>query len=144
MFLANQPCTHENCGCVLREPPEKCGLLWIGQVYYKNPSDWTNEARLLGVSRRISTVPKGFEVGKTLVLVAHQNFSEKACECTVGVVDATPDPKCGKCHGTGKVNLAAVFHAFTPTRIEYVLKGTETEEELDRLEKRGLTLVKLQ
>ena len=34
-----------------------------------------------------------------------------------------------------------IFSMFIPTAIEYVVTGTETAEELDALENRGLTLV---
>ena len=76
----------------------------------------------MGVSRRISAVPREFKVGKTVVFVAHR----KAIETTRdGKTEYTP----------------AIFQAFVPSRVEYVLKGKETPEELEALEKRGLTLV---
>jgi hypothetical protein len=38
----------------------------------------------------------------------------------------------------------AVFMVFRPTAIEYVVTGTETDEQLEKLAKRGLTLVKVE
>lgn len=37
----------------------------------------------------------------------------------------------------------AIFHAFKPSRIEYVVTDLESVEELDAMEKRGLTLVRV-
>jgi len=107
-------CRGEGCG--LFNPPEKAGLLWIGESFYKTPEAWLEEAKAQGVSRKIGAVPRNFIVGKTMVFVAHRK-----------VID-------------GK---AGIFHAFVPQRIEYILKGNETGEQLQDLEKRGFTLVKL-
>lgn len=124
--------------------PEKAGLLWIGEKFYKTPSDFSAESAALGISRRISAVPKDFEVGKTWVLLAHRKAMLEQCdECRGYELDEDGDDACPKCDGRGKIFIPAVFSAFRPTRIEYVVKGDETEEELERLEKRGLTLVKV-
>jgi hypothetical protein len=101
--------------------PTKAGLLWIGGSYYEKPEDWIAEAAKQGVSRRITAVPKGFKAGETLVLAAHRKHHQAA--------DGTWVP--------------AVFHAFTPTALEYVVKGDETDEKLEALVKRGVTPVKV-
>ena len=74
----------------------------------------------MGVSRRIPAVPKGFEVGKTWVLLAHRDHPD-------------PDAESGK--------LPMIFHAFQPVRIEKVLRGNESDEEIDAIVKRGMTPV---
>ena len=51
---------------------------------------------------------------------------------------------CRTCQAAGQVPRAAIFHAFRPTAVEYIVKGSESPAELDRLEKRGLTLVKVE
>lgn len=91
----------------------------------------------MGVSRRIPAVPKGFELGKTVVYLAHRRgqyrahvlgcavFSLKTDECNCGAMEPV------------------VITAFVPKAIEYVVKGTETEEELLRLEDRGIDLVEV-
>lgn len=101
--------------------PEKAGLLWIGHQFYKTPADFIKEAAQLGISRRVHAVPHGFNLGETWVFVAHKKALANA--------DGTFTP--------------AIFHAFRPERLEYVVKGTETEGELRQLEKRGLSLVQL-
>lgn len=96
----------------------KAGLLWIGEAFYKTTQDWLREAVELGISRRIHAIPREFVLGKTWVLVAHRK--------------AIPN---------GEQAQPGIIAYFKPERIEYVVTGKETEEELDSLEKRGLTLV---
>jgi len=36
-----------------------------------------------------------------------------------------------------------IFYAFKPTGLEYIIKGDESEEELERLEKQGFSLINL-
>lgn len=111
--------TSECSLCPLGQPLGRCGLLWVGEKFYQRPEDWTGEAMTKGVSRRIPAVPRDFEVGKTWVLVAH-----KKC---IRNPDGTFTP--------------AIFHAFRPSAVEYVVKGDETDEEIDALVRRGLTPV---
>lgn len=57
--------------CAICYPPEgRAGLLWVGRKFY-NPQSFLREARTLGVSRRIAAVPRDFEIGKTVVYLAH-------------------------------------------------------------------------
>lgn len=121
-LLVDRPCESTRCVvCPASNPPERVGLLWIGEQFYKSPADFTAETRRLGVSRRISAVPRGFVAGETQVYVAH--------------IKAITN-------GTGEGH-PGIFHIFRPQRIEYVVKGTESEEELSAFEKRGITLVRL-
>jgi hypothetical protein len=116
------------CTCICGDQmPERGGLLWIGGVYYKTPEDFMKEARHQGVSRRIPTVPKGLEPGKTVVYLAHREVPD-----ILGL---------DKTAGVEIEKMPAVFSAFIPRAVEYVVKGTETEEELERFEKRGIELV---
>jgi hypothetical protein len=107
--------------CVLWNPPEKAGLLWIGGQFY-TPESFTREAAALGISRRIAQVPKDFQVGETLVLLAHREI-----EFAWG-----QEPKPG------------IFAAFVPAAIEYVVRGDEAPAELERLMRQGCTPVKVE
>lgn len=107
-------------GCPLDILPDTAGLLWIGEKFYSTPGKFSAEAAKMGVSRRLARVPRDFKVGETLVLLAHRKGTK---------VDGEDKP--------------AIFSAFRPTAIEYIVKGTETDEELDKLEKRGFTLIKI-
>ena len=104
--------------CPLDKGVGMAGLLWVGEKYYPTDIDFIKESRELGISRRLARIPREFKIGKTFILLAHRKtrFSKN---------DLRP----------------AIFTVFKPDRIEYVVKGTETEEKLDLLEKRGFTLV---
>jgi hypothetical protein len=122
-------CDHRHCAACPLSPTRdtlRVGLLWCGEAFYKTPHDWIREAREQGVSRRISTVPNDFVVGETWVPMAHP----KAIMGTDDRGDIHYEP--------------GIFHAFKPTAIEYVVKGDESEEELVRKEKRGITLVRIE
>lgn len=123
-LFANAPCQKDGkCGvCPLSEPNEKMGLLWVGEKFYKTPDDFLKEANSRGVSKRIGTIPRELELGKTWIALAHPKGIAR-------VVD-------------GEIShFPAVFHAFIPERIEYVVAGDETEDELQSIVKRGVTLV---
>jgi hypothetical protein len=139
-------------GCSLSRLNGKHGLLWIGGSFYERPQDWTDEAIRLGVSRRIAAVPKDFKLGETWVFVAHRDTDRRHC----GTCDGTGKqldsnniilegaPACTACKGEGSQPVAAIFHAFLPTAIEYVVKGDETEDQLDKLIARGITPVQVE
>ena len=122
-------------GCM----PERGGLLWIGGAYYKTADDFIREATVQGVSRRISALPKGFEPGKTVVYLAHRqvSFGARPCAEHVQAWSHPGKPECLECKNV----KPAVFSAFVPRAVEYVVKGDETTEELERFEKRGIELV---
>lgn len=104
----------------------QCGLIWIGEKFYPSPLSFSNEAHNMGISRRISAVPRGFKLGETWVALAHR----KAIE---GEFKLEEEP-------TFK---SAIFHVFKPQRIEYVVKDDDTPEKLESLEKRGISLVRV-
>ena len=121
-------CDHRHCAACPLSPSRatvRVGLLWCGEKFYATPQDWIREAREQGVSRRIRTVPNDFVVRETWVLMAHP----KAIMGTDDTGDIAYHP--------------GIFHAFKPSAIEYVVKGDESEEELARKEKRGITLVQI-
>jgi len=149
--VPGQPCeTCSLCYAHLVENP-KMGLLWIGEAFYKTPNDFMGEGMMQGISRRLTAVPRGFEVGKHWVVLAHPKVPGAASceECSgTGVVgydnEDCPEESavpCPVCNGSGKIPGPAIFTCFKPTAIEYVVKGDETEEELDKLEARGIRLV---
>ena len=136
-----EPCAAAHCGsCPVSHPPEKAGLIWIGEKFYKTTTKFTEEAARMGVSRRLKAVPKGFKIGETWVFLAHRKAHPVFCEC---VKEGRADVNCETCKGNGRIMTPAIFHAFRPDRIEYILKGDETEEDIERMEKRGITPVRL-
>jgi hypothetical protein len=98
----------------MNRPGENIGLLWVGQAYYKKSADFEYESFTQGISKRIAAVPRNFQVGKTWIALAHPT----ACD-----------------------GLPGIFTVFRPSAIEYIVRGNESEQELNALEKRGLTLI---
>lgn len=145
------PCGATSCvSCPIAHPAymgERAGMLWIGEKFYKSPADFMREGHEQGLSRRIKSVPRGFEVGKTWVLLAH-NRGMYCKECGgSGKLGSSEHPlqsdqPCERCSGKGMA--PALFSAFKPTRVEYVCRGDESDDELDAIERRGLTPVRVE
>jgi hypothetical protein len=119
---------------------ERAGLIWVGASFYKTPTEFMAEAAVLGVSRRISAVPRGLKVGETWIALAHPKAVPGECEHGAPVQAGCPNCPGGISAGEWRGGVVTFFR---PTAIEYVVKGTETEEELDKLEARGFRLVKV-
>jgi len=66
-------CTCDD-NCPVCHPPEKAGLMWIGERYY-TPKSFIQEARIAGVSKRVPVVPKDIKIGDW-VFLAHKNGNE--------------------------------------------------------------------
>lgn len=131
-------------GCILggRLPTlERAGLIWIGEQYYKTPEEFSREVVEVGFSRKLSCVPNDFEVGKTWVLVAHRKALQKVCDECGGIFYPVCETKaCEK----GQIYTPAIFGVYRPTRIEKVVSGDETDEEIESWVKRGIIPVKIQ
>jgi hypothetical protein len=120
---------------------ERAGLIWIGAKFYPTPEAFMHEAARMGVSRRISQVPRDLKVGETWIALAHPNAIPGECEH--GAPAGHPCSNCPDGESAGEWR-GGVITFFRPTAIEYIVKGDETEEELDRLEARGFRLVKVE
>jgi hypothetical protein len=121
----------------------RAGLLWIGERFYKTPRHFNAEATMLGISRRIHTVPRGFEIGKTWVLLAHPRVIEcPACGGAGRVSDhETLDyAACVACDSKGA--KPAIFYCWRPSAIEKILPESQRDsQEAQDLQKRGITPV---
>ena len=146
-------------GCPLNHPGlmgERAGLLWIGRVHYATPAAWIEEGERMGFSRRIAQVPRDFVAGETWVLVGHRDCIQD------GLVCVSPDEYAGtmvaNMEGADKVAatwpddvhtvwadryVPGVFHLWLPERIEYVVRGDESPEELQAYEARGIEPVQV-
>jgi len=120
---------------------KRAGLIWVGAKFYKTPSHFMREAAEMGVSRRISQVPRELVIGETWIALAHP--AAVRSECEHGRLTGMPCDQCesGFCDAPMRGGVVTFFR---PTAIEYIVKGTETEEELDALEARGFALVKVE
>ena len=118
---------HHHKGCVVCNPAileqEKYGLIWVGEQFYPTMGDWSSEAAKLGVSKRVNAIPKGVEIGKTWVLVAHPKGISK------------PD---------ADQFVPAICSAFKVRRIELIVTPSMKKERwVKDLVKQGVTLVEV-
>lgn len=131
---AKQGCEHWQSGgctdCPLFRPPEKAGLMWVGIRHYPEPRDFLNEAAAMGMSKRIPTLPRGLEQGKTWVFVGHPRALTRYC--------THAGEECDHCGGTGWVQTPGIIAAFRVTGVEKVVDESCTEEEAEKLRKRGI------
>lgn len=103
-------------------PLGRHGLLWIGEAFYKSPHDFVKEAAALGLSRKLPALPRGFELGKTWVYLAHRAAVQK-------VVDGAA------------VVQPGVFSAFLPHRIDLVVDTDDPAQLPERARKLAEDLI---
>jgi hypothetical protein len=105
---------------------DRVGLLWIGVRFYPTTVGFTAEAAVMGISRRITAVPRGFELGKTWVFLAHPRIKE------------ITDPSTGETHWVG-----GVFQIFRPERIEKIVTEIQAQDAagMSKLVEAGITPV---
>lgn len=104
----------------------RAGLLWIGEVYYGTVRDFEAEAKRMGISRRIPALPRGFVIGETCVLLAHRKAIMEPLEM-----------------GKPPVFHPGIFRIWKPERVEAIVTGEESDEEITDMLKRGLSPVKI-
>jgi hypothetical protein len=117
----------QDCQCVINKicpfKTDTIALLgWVGEQFY-TPQSFTEEAGRLGVSKRISAVPRGLQLGKTWIFLGH--------------------PKAGF---KDSHSIPAVFYLFKPSRIEKIVTEADFKdnEKMDILRKQGITPVAVQ
>jgi len=112
--------THNSCQClddcyVCHPTDEKYGLMWVGERYY-TPSSFALEAERLGVSKLVASIPRGLELGKTKVLLAHKKAYRNR------------EP--------------AIFYAFVVQRVEVLVREEDLQKDwVRRLKERGCTII---
>ncbi|MDI6854017.1 MAG: hypothetical protein QME75_10510 [Deltaproteobacteria bacterium] len=119
--------------CPASRPMGRVGLLWVGEKFYPTPADFNREAADLGISRRIPALPKGFSLGETWVFLAHRKAVYLGHS---GLASEYGGPE-------EHFYAPAIFRIFKPAAVEYVVRGDETPEQLQRLIDRGITPVKV-
>jgi len=100
-------------------------IMGVGENHYPKPQDFIEEARRLGVSKRIPAVPRDVVIGKTKIFLTHK----KALTCQ------EKDAK-----GNDKYQ-AGVIYAFVVTAVEQIVKQSEYEGVKDQLAKRNIRAV---
>jgi hypothetical protein len=149
-MMHDSDCQDEGPCPVCHNRPDHFGphlLLWIGRGHY-SPASYLKEAHELGLSRRLSAIPKGLVLGETWVLLAHLDAvppKDTLRWCTV----------CGfneRMHLPGTPSVCAsfqppkpspgLFAAFVPRAIELLLRASDaTAERIEKEKKRGVTVV---
>lgn len=116
---------------------DRAGLIWVGEKFYPTPEAFMEEAALMGVSRRVSALPRNFKLGETWVLLGHRKAITAETLLSTGhiqpreIEEGVDYPKAG------------IITVFKPTAVEYVVTGDETNEEIENFEKRGISPVKV-
>ncbi len=130
LLWAGQKCEHlhGDCGaCPLRDGHTMgpALLMQIGEQYYPTPGAFGLESMTQGISRRINTIPRGFVLGETYVLLGHVKAVALPLE-----MGKKPQFRPG------------IFGVFRPERIEMPVDPAKaTEEEIKAYRKRGITPV---
>jgi hypothetical protein len=107
---------------------ERAGLVWIGTQFYKTPDAFLQEGAALGFSRRVTTIPRGFKVGETWVLLAHPK-----------AIVLADSPKGDEMPGDV---TPGIFFVWKPERIEKILpESTRGSDDVKALEEKGITPV---
>jgi len=145
---------HQDCKdlyrpCFLCDPQdEPAYIMRIGEKYYKTPHDFVKEALAMGISKRIPFIPKGLELGKTVLYLAHP----KACEIkesavlqqAMAIVEETQTNQPRLLETEKVTNALGIFCAFIPKRVEKLIWESElTDEKREQLEKRGITPISI-
>jgi hypothetical protein len=118
-MLENPLTVHKTCdcdiGCPVCHPPEKAGLMWIGERYYPTPKSFIQEARIAGVSKRVPVVPKEIKIGDW-VFLAHPNGNELDLD-----------------------HPERIIYAFQVQQIQRVLTPVQAEDEkfVEKIKQRG-------
>jgi len=140
--------------CPLCNDPKsigKAGLLWIGERFYKTPTEFQSEGTVLGFSRRIKALPRGFKVGETWVLLAHPKTIRETCaDCQGGGIivstevrgDGGVNERCQNCDAQGFKMHAGIFTLWRPSRVEKILPESKRDsDEVKELLEKGITPV---
>nr|WP_293837746.1 hypothetical protein [uncultured Arsenicibacter sp.] len=125
LLIDNTPCKKAGCQISECRPfgiQKQYYLMWVGEKFYKTPAFFLDEAKRMGISKRLPEVPKNFVVGTDWVLLAHPKtpFQDDSANMEF---------------------LPGIFAAFCPDRIEYVVRGNESAEKLQSMADRGITLI---
>ena len=143
----HQDCKDRFRPCFLCDPQDQPAyIMLVGEKYYKTPQDFLDEAHRMGISKRIPFIPKDLVLGETIIFLAHN----KACEVRVApvlqqamaIVEESQSKQPRLLETERNEKRLGIFCAFIPKRVEKLIwEKDATPEELEKLEKRGITPV---
>ena len=118
--------------CILSHRNNRIGLMWVGESFYKTPSHFMKEAWNVGISKRISAVPRDCEPGKTWIALAHKKAIPNYIQMPDKLQRDDTNPF-----------TAAIFMIFKVMAIQYVVKESDNEKELQKLQDNGIELIRV-
>lgn len=147
LFNIHQDCVDKFHPCFVCDPTKETAFIMrVGERFYPTPDDFINEGMVQGVSKRIAQIPKGFEVGKTIIYLAHIN----ACvvrepvgviQEAMAILNEAEQPRL--CDAEKQKRVMGIFSAFIPQRIEKLFWQSQLDKmgdkEKESLNKRGIT-----
>ncbi len=118
------PCHRIECPSCL--PPEKAYVVWVGESFYETPEQFLEEARRMGISRKIHAVPEDLEIGDWIFL---------------GYRKIIPTGEYAK--DKSEILAPGIFHAFQVNTIEKLLTESQQKDQyyVKTLLDRGITPV---
>jgi hypothetical protein len=129
--------------CMATSEMGKAGLLWIGERFYKTTDDFNGEAAILGISRRVHAIPRGFHAGLTWILLAHPKTMDVTCSTCGGkgyTGEIGTQTTCLGCDGKGRKFQPGIFKVWRPSRIEKILpESMRSSPEIEELIEKGIT-----
>lgn len=134
--------------CILCDPTEEPAyIMGVGERHYPTPEDFIQEGITQGFSKRIAQIPKEFDIGKTIIYLAHP----KACEVktpvamqqALNILEGKDIKQPALLDAEKNEKAMGIFTAFIPQRIEKLYWQSEidtmADKEKEALTKRGIT-----
>ncbi len=146
--MVTSPACHDKIRpCFMCDPTDDPAyIMFVGERYYPTVEDFSIEAQVMGVSKRIpgNSIPKDLLVGKTIIYLAHP----KACKVRepAGVMQEAmailDNQQARLCDAEQEKPKPAIFSAFIPQRLEKICWQSDyTSENIERHKRRGIDLV---
>lgn len=143
---------HQDCNdrwhpCFLCDPEDQPAyIMLVGAGSYKTPESFLDEAHRMGISKKIPFIPKGLELGKTIIYLAHPRACEvkvpAALQQAMSIVEESQTDQPRLLETERNEKKLGIFCAFIPKRVEKLIwESQATPEELEKLEKRGISPV---
>lgn len=128
----NEVPDHNHDKCPMCSPwtaGDQAGLMWVGKRYYSVEA-FITEARRMGISKRVSNLPQGFELGTHFIYLAHI----RAC---------VPEPQMGT--DVDEEASPGIFWVFKPSHVELVIddENDVPQAALDAAERIGEERVRI-
>lgn len=123
---------------------ERAGLMWVGSGFY-TPQSFIEEAARLGVSKRITSIPNEFVVGRDWVLLGHKKAGTKKDWVKVRKGDVLPlttlirrpmEAEGADIFALKDVTCPAIFYAFRPTKVEKIVTASMLRDMSERQQKK--------